>query len=78
MVAQKLFPRRFGHGRPSGDAIHQIGGTLTARHKLNAAYFQGALIIAGILGAVTESYLVFFIALASLLVGNLLAGEIRR
>ncbi len=51
---------------------------MTAKHKLNSAYFHGALIVAGILGVVTESYFVFFIALAGLLVGNVLAGEIRR
>jgi hypothetical protein len=40
---------------------------LSARDKLNAAYFQGALVIAAILGALTESFSVFWIALAGLL-----------
>jgi len=51
---------------------------LTARHKLNAAHVQGAIIVAGILGALTESLLVFLIALAGLLIAAFLAGDIRR
>ncbi len=51
---------------------------MTAKHKLNAAHFQGALVIAGMVGALTRSYLVFLFALAALIIASILARDIRR
>lgn len=48
-----------------------------ARQKLNRAFFNGSLLLAGLTGACTESWLVFGLALAVLLALNLWAGEIR-
>ena len=38
--------------------------TYTAKHKLNQAHYNGALVLAGIVGLGSGSFLVFFIALA--------------
>jgi hypothetical protein len=51
---------------------------VSAKHKLNAAYFQGALLVAGVLGIWTESIAVFAIVLVGLLVASALSGAIRR
>jgi hypothetical protein len=51
---------------------------LSAKHKLNSAHFVGALVIAGLMGGMTESWTVFSIALAGLLVADVLSGSIRR
>ena len=51
---------------------------LTAKHKLNAACLQGAVVIAGLIGLVTQSFVIFGIALVVLLIGALMAGDIRR
>jgi hypothetical protein len=48
-----------------------------ARQKLNGAYFNGSLVIAALVGLVTESWPVFLVALAVLLGFNLLLWEIR-
>mgnify|MGYP000892153726 CR=1 FL=1 len=48
-----------------------------ARNKLNASYFNGALIVASLLGIVTQSWSIFLIAFILILVGSLIAGEIR-
>lgn len=48
-----------------------------ARKKLNQAYVTGSLLVAGVIGLATESLVVFIVALAILLVGNLYTGEIR-
>lgn len=48
-----------------------------ARTKLNAAYFTGSLIVAGLVGGVTQSWPVFLVALATMLVSNLCLREIR-
>jgi len=50
---------------------------MTARHKLNAAYFYGALLISGLIGLVSGSWKVFLIALAALVVASIYAGDIR-
>ncbi|TWT59627.1 hypothetical protein [Rubinisphaera italica] len=50
---------------------------MSARHKLNAAYLHGSLVIAGIIGAASQSYLVFGITFAVLLIGNIQCGDIR-
>lgn len=51
---------------------------MSAKHKLNSAYILGALSIAGLLFALTQSWDVFLIAAASLLVTSYASGEIRR
>jgi hypothetical protein len=48
-----------------------------ARHKLNQAYFFGSLLLAGVFGGLTQSWLFFVLALFVLLAANLYAGEIR-
>ena len=48
-----------------------------ARQKLNAAYFHGSLLLAAIAGWLAQSWLVFFVTVAILLVLNLYAREIR-
>ena len=50
---------------------------IPARDKLNAAYFHGSLVAAGLAGWARGSWEVFARALVALLAGNLLAGEIR-
>lgn len=51
---------------------------MSAKHKLNAANFCAALLVAGLFGSITQSLLVFLIALAALLVAAFVAGDIRR
>ncbi|TWT63717.1 hypothetical protein [Rubinisphaera italica] len=50
---------------------------MSARHKLNAAYLHGSLIIAGIIGGISESFIAFGITFAVLLIGNIQGGDIR-
>ena len=50
---------------------------MTARHKLNVAYVAGALIVAGFLGAATQSPVVFVVALTALVALALISGDIR-
>jgi hypothetical protein len=51
---------------------------MSAKHKLNAAYFTGTLLVAGLLAWATSSALVFLIALVGLLVAAYHAGDIRK
>lgn len=48
-----------------------------ARTRLNRAYFNGSLVVAGLVGLVAQSWPLFFVALAVLLASNLYLGEIR-
>jgi hypothetical protein len=48
-----------------------------ARQKLNAAYFQGSVVVAAVAGLLADSWPVFFITLAVLVGANLCAGDIR-
>jgi len=48
-----------------------------ARNKLNAAYVNGAVIVAGLIGLLIQSWRIFVIALIVLLIGGLLSGGIR-
>jgi hypothetical protein len=48
-----------------------------ARQKLNAAYFNGSLFLAAVLGWLAESWAVSFLAFGAALVLNLRQGEIR-
>lgn len=47
------------------------------REKLNGGYALGSVFLAAILAAITESGVVFLVALVILLVVNLASGEIR-
>ncbi len=48
-----------------------------AREKLNSAYIGGSLLIAAIVGAVTDSWFVFMLTAAILLALNVHSGDIR-
>src|SRR5262245_14716028 len=48
---------------------------MSAKHKLNAANFVGALVVAGVIGGACQSWLVFVVALAGLLVASVIAGD---
>jgi hypothetical protein len=50
---------------------------MSARRKLNAAFFNGSLIVAAVIGLLFESWAVFGLILVVLVIGNLVAGEIR-
>ena len=48
-----------------------------ARQKLNQAHVNGALIVAAVLGLMTGSWIIFFIASAMLIGAATYGGEIR-
>lgn len=48
-----------------------------ARSKLNAAYVNGAIIIASVLGFALQSWAIFFLVLIVGLAGSLGSGNIR-
>jgi hypothetical protein len=48
-----------------------------ARHKLNEAFVNGALIVATIVGFLAESWLVFGLVFGGLFVLKLYSGDIR-
>ena len=48
-----------------------------AREKLNAAYISGSLVLAALVGAMTESWTVFFMTAVILLALNVHSGDIR-
>ena len=50
---------------------------MSARRKLNGSYFNGSLLLAAVAGGVTQSWLVFGLALAVLVGLNLYCNEIR-
>jgi len=50
---------------------------MSARQKLNTAYIQGGLIVATVIGALAQSWVVFTITAAVLMGLSLLGGEIR-
>jgi hypothetical protein len=50
---------------------------MRARQKLNQAYFNGSLVIAGILGLATQSWAVFSLVLVGMLGLNVAARNIR-
>lgn len=43
---------------------------MSAKHKLNSAHFTGSMIVAGLVGLLTESVVAFWIALVTLLVAS--------
>lgn len=50
---------------------------MNARNKLNIAYLNGAVIVAGIAGLLTQSWAIFGVVLVGLLIGNVITGAIR-
>jgi hypothetical protein len=50
---------------------------MPARQRLNAAYFQGSVLLAAVIGWACSSSAAFVAALVVLLGCNLLAGDIR-
>ena len=50
---------------------------MSARRKLNVAFFNGSVVVAVIVGLLFGSWVAFAIVLVVLLIGNLLMGEIR-
>jgi hypothetical protein len=48
-----------------------------ARHKLNQAYLNGALVIAAVVGAASQSWTVFWLAALFAAGSSLYAGNIR-
>ena len=61
-----------------GRGILFKGVGLSAKHKLNAAYLNGALLIAAVSGIAAESFIVFLLVAALLIVGSLHDGSIRK
>ena len=49
-----------------------------AKHKLNGAAFNGAMLLAALVGGLTGSWEIFLIALGLMLVSALIAKDIRR
>ena len=49
----------------------------TAKHKLNQAHFNGALVVSGLVGLVSESFAVFFLSLAICIALAVHSGGIR-
>ena len=50
---------------------------MNARKKLNQAFVYGALILAAVIGAAAQSWIVFFIILGISVLANLHSGNIR-
>lgn len=50
---------------------------MSARHKLNSAAVQGALVVGGLVGAVTGSWTACFLCAAVLVVTAIHSGGIR-
>lgn len=50
---------------------------MTAKHKLNSVYALSALLLAGIIGGITSSWAVFWIALIAIVAAECHAGGIR-
>ena len=48
-----------------------------ARQKLNSGYFLGSVLLAGLAGWLTGSWIVLFFALAVLVAVNVNSGDIR-
>ncbi len=48
-----------------------------ARHKLNQAYVNGAVIFAAVIGVLTESWPIFFVTLGLSIAIAVHAGDIR-
>ena len=51
--------------------------TKTARHKLNGSYVHGALVIAGLLGMISGSWIIFLVVAGILIATSIHDGSIR-
>jgi hypothetical protein len=58
-------------------AIEERRQVMGVRQKLNQAFFNGSLFLAGVAGVVSESWWFFVVVLLALLALNLGTGEIR-
>jgi hypothetical protein len=59
------------------DFSPEEGLTLSAKHKLNGAHLDFALLLAGVAGLACQSWTVFFVVFVVLTVIALIAGDIR-
>jgi hypothetical protein len=50
---------------------------MNARGKLNVAYVNGALVIAGVVGMLAESWTLFWVSLVAVVIVHLGSGGIR-
>jgi uncharacterized membrane protein len=50
---------------------------MSARHKLNSAYINAALVVAGLAGIAANSWMIFTLAAAGLIAKGVLGDEIR-
>jgi len=50
---------------------------MNARQKLNGAYVNGSMLMASVAGLLSGSWVIFLVALAALLAGNVCIGAIR-
>jgi hypothetical protein len=50
---------------------------MSAKHKLNAACILGSVIIAGVLGVLSQSFLVFIVAASIIIAVEIHSGSIR-
>jgi hypothetical protein len=50
---------------------------MSARTKLNVAFLNGSVIAAAVIGLLFQSWALFILILVVLVIGNLVAGEIR-
>ena len=57
---------------------HNKSRAATARHKLNSASMMGTLVVAGLLGGLAGSWLVFLVAALVMAAAAVHAGDIRR
>lgn len=57
--------------------IKKRNASMKARQKLNKAFFNGSLVVATVVGIVTDSWQAFGLTLLVLLAIHLCAGEIR-
>ena len=51
---------------------------MTAKHKLNAAYLNGALLVAAVFGIASKSFVVFLLVASLLIGGAMHDGSIRK
>ena len=51
---------------------------MSAKHKLNAAYFAGCMLLAGLAGHICDSLAVFVLTLVCLIGTSIYGGDIRR
>lgn len=50
---------------------------MNSRNKLNIAYFNGSVALAGLVGLLVDSWSIFAVALVVLVIGNVFTGDIR-